>query len=53
MTQTANLRRLNETGIARFTNFLDSLTGDAPMPHPSSLLTDPDVTEGIEPPITL
>lgn len=48
---TANLRRLNENGIARFTGFLDSLTGDVPMPYPSALLTDPDATEEIQPTI--
>lgn len=48
---TANLRRLNENGIARLTAFLDSLTGDAPRPYPSALLTDPDATEEIRPAI--
>lgn len=49
MPHTANLRRLNDAGIARFTDFLDSLTGDAPMPYPSALLTDPEATEEIQP----
>jgi hypothetical protein len=44
-----NLRRLNQQGIARFTDFLDSLTGDAPMLYPSALLTDPEATEEIQP----
>ena len=48
---TANLRRLNENGIACLTGFLDSLTGDAPRPYPSALLTDPDATEEIRPAI--
>lgn len=51
MPSTANLRRLNESGVARFTDFLDSLTGDAPMPYPSALLSDPEATEEIQPPI--
>ena len=46
-----NIRRLNEHGIARFTDFLDSLTGEVPMPYPSALLTDPDATEEIRPAI--
>lgn len=53
MPPTAYLRRLNETGIARFTDFLDSFTGDAPMPYPSALLTDPDATEEIQPAIAV
>lgn len=49
MPHTANLRRLNKKGIEHFTDFLDSLTGDAPMPYPSALLTDPKATEEIQP----
>jgi len=48
-----NMRRFNEQGIAFFTEFLDSLTGDAPLPYPSVLLTDPDSTEEINPPIRI
>jgi len=46
-----NVRRLNDQGIERFTAFLDSLSGDAPMPYPSALLTDPDGTVEIQPTI--
>ena len=46
-----NVRRLNDQGIERFTAFLDSLSGDAPMPYPSALLTDPDGTWEIQPTI--
>jgi hypothetical protein len=51
MPETMNLRRLNEEGIARFTDFLDSLTGDAPLPYPSALLADPEATEETQPAI--
>ncbi len=53
MPTTQHLRRLNASGIERFTDFLDSLTGDAPMPYPSALLTDPDATEEIHPSIEI
>ena len=46
-----SVRRLNDQGIERFTAFLDSLSGDAPMPYPSALLTDPDGTVEIQPTI--
>jgi len=42
-----NVRRLNEQGIAQFAAFLESLTGEAPLPYPSALLADPDCTEEI------
>ncbi len=48
-----NIRRLNDQGIERFTAFLDSLTGDAPIADPSPLLTDPDATEEIHPTIEI
>lgn len=48
-----NIRRLNDQGIERFTAFLYSLTGDAPMPYPSALLTDPNATEEIQPAIEI
>lgn len=48
-----NIRRLNDQGIEHFTVFLDSLTGDAPMPYPSALLTDPEATEEIQPAIKI
>jgi hypothetical protein len=44
------LKRLNDQGITRFSTFLDSLTGDAPLPYPENLLTDPEATEEIAPP---
>lgn len=48
-----NIRRLNDQGVERFTAFLDSLTGDAPMSYPSELLTDSKATEEIQPPIAV
>lgn len=48
-----NIRRLNDQGIDRFTAFLDSLTGDTPMPYPSALLTEPEATEEIQPAIEI
>jgi len=51
MPETMNLRRLHEQGIARFGDFLDSLTGNAPLPYPSALLADPEATEEIQPAI--
>jgi hypothetical protein len=44
-----NLRRLNKQGIEYFANFLDSVTGDTPLPYPSALLTDPETTEEVKP----
>jgi len=44
-----NLRRLNEKGMMRFVEFLDSLIGEKPMPYPTELLTDPEATEEIIP----
>lgn len=43
------LRRLNQAGLDRFAEFLDSLTGDAPMQWPVALLTDDGRTEPVEP----
>src|ERR1044071_6415067 len=34
------LRRLTESGIARFVEFLDSLSGDRPIDYPEELLDD-------------
>lgn len=48
-----NLRRLNGQGLEQFTAFLDSLTGDAPLPYPSVLLTDPEATEVVSPEIEI
>lgn len=48
-----NIRRLNEQGIARFINFLNSLNGSSPMPYPSALLIEPEVTEEIHPSISI
>ena len=44
-----NMRRLNAQGTERLMAFLESLTGDAPMPYPSALLTDPEATDEIQP----
>jgi hypothetical protein len=48
-----NLRRLNKQGIEQFANFLDSLTGDTPLPYPLALLTDPEATEEVKPTIEI
>jgi len=47
------MKRLNELGIDRFTNFLDSLTGEDPLPYPQDLLTDSAMTEEIVPSIEI
>jgi hypothetical protein len=39
------LRRFNEKGTQEFEQFLDTLTSDVPLPIPTSLLTDPDMSE--------
>lgn len=48
-----NIRRLNDQGIERFTAFLDSLPGDAPLPYPSALLADPEGTSEVQPSIEI
>lgn len=48
-----NLRRLNEQGVLRFTEFLDSLTGETPLLYPSALLSDLKATEEVSPPIVI
>jgi hypothetical protein len=44
---------MNDNGIARFSEFLDSLGGGSPQPYPQNLLTDPDVTKELSPPIEI
>ena len=44
---------MNEQGIDQFTNFLDSLTGETPLPYPSALLTDSEAAEEISPSIEI
>lgn len=39
------LRRLNEEGIRRMGEFLDSLTGDEPQPYPATILQDTATSE--------
>jgi hypothetical protein len=39
------LRRFNEKGTQEFEQFLDTLTSDVPLPIPTFLLTDPDMSE--------
>ena len=39
------IKRLNKPGLERLNDFLDSLTGDAPEPVPSTILEDPHTTE--------
>lgn len=41
------IRRLNPLGLERLGDFLDSLTGDAPLPVPLSILEDPQTTEDL------
>lgn len=48
-----NLRRLNDRGIEQFTAFLDSLSGDAPLPYPSALLADSSESEEVCPAIEI
>ena len=52
-TGTMNLRRLNQLGIDRFTEFLDSLSGDTPLPYPLALLEDSEATEEVSPAIEI
>ena len=47
------LRKLNEQGISRLTEFLDSLTGETPLAYPSALLTDLDATAEVSPSIEI
>ena len=42
------IRRLNQNGMERFSDFLASLTTDAPYPVPAGLLTDEDASEPFE-----
>ena len=48
-----NLRRLNNQGIEQFSAFVNSLTGDAPLPYPLALRADPGATTEIHPPIEI
>jgi hypothetical protein len=48
-----NLRRMNEQGIEQFAKFLESLAGDELVSYPQVLLTDPDATEEVNPPIEI
>ncbi len=41
------LRRLNEEGIRRFGEYLDSLRTPTPLPYPNALLTDNATSEGV------
>ena len=41
------LRRRNERGLNRLTDFLTSLTTDAPLSVPVEILTDPATAEGV------
>lgn len=45
------LRRLNERGIERLSEFLDALTTETPEHYPAEILTDPETSEPIDPPI--
>jgi len=47
------VRRLNDDGIARFAEFLSSLTDQSPQPYPAELLTDDRFTEVVQPPIEI
>jgi hypothetical protein len=48
-----NIKRLNEQGISRFTQFLISLAGETPLPYPSDLLTNPEATDEVSPSIEI
>jgi hypothetical protein len=41
------LRRLNDLGLHRMGEFLDSLTSDTPQEYPAALLTDPAASEDL------
>jgi hypothetical protein len=41
------IKRLNSKGVEEFNDFLDSLTGDNPLPFPSRILEDPETTENL------
>lgn len=43
------VRSLNEEGIDRMVEFLDSLTTDSPQHYPKEVLTDPATSERVEP----
>jgi len=47
------LSRLNERGLASLSRFLDSSTTDSPEPYPTSILTDPETSECLDPPIEI
>ncbi|HBB86664.1 MAG TPA: hypothetical protein DC047_03505 [Blastocatellia bacterium] len=41
------IKRFNKLGLERFNDFLDSLTGEEPLPVPSPILEDPHTTEDL------
>lgn len=41
------IKRFNQFGLERFNDFLDSLTGDEPLPVPYSILEDPRAVEDL------
>jgi hypothetical protein len=41
------IKRLNQSGLERLAEFLDSLTGEVPLPIPFSILEDPTNTENL------
>jgi hypothetical protein len=41
------IKRFNQLGLERFNDFLDSLTGDEPLPIQSAILEDPQTTEDL------
>lgn len=47
------VRRLNELGLRRFADFLDSLKTDAPEGYPDGLLSDPAATEELDADVTV
>lgn len=48
-----SLRRLNKQGIDRFADFLDALAGQPSLPRPAGLLTDPQFSEEVVPPVQI
>jgi len=47
------LHRLTEKGLEAFNEFLDSLTTDSPRSFPAHLLTDPEMSVPVEPPVEI
>ena len=53
VTDIMEIRKLNASGISAFQAFLDSPTGDTPLPYPEAILTDPTYSDSIEPAVNI